>query len=190
MSDALWTEEHRSHLPKVGEQDVPETNWSIYGSIYRRHVGEIGKSRAPHNPFSRGVPGPEMLLNPAKCTFRVSIGKFLGFIVNRRGIKANLDKIKVVLDMLPKDIQRLTGRIDELSRFVSKAIEKCQPFFQVLKKVFQWDTHCKEAFTTLKTYLRSPPILISPSKGELLTLYLAVLEFSTSAALVIERNRV
>ena len=32
-SDALWIEERRSHLPKVGEQDVPETKWSIYGNI-------------------------------------------------------------------------------------------------------------------------------------------------------------
>ena len=135
-----------------------------------------------------------MKLNPAKCAFGVSTGKFLGLIVNNRGIEANLDKIKVVLDMLPpsniKDIQRLTGRITVLSRFVSKASEKCQPFFQVLKKAFQLDAHCKEAFTTLKTYLSSPPVLVSPFEGELLTLYLAVSDFSTSATLVKERDRV
>ena len=69
-----------------------------------------------------------MKLNPAKCAFGVSAGKFLGFIVNSRGIEVNLDKIKVVLDMLPpsniKDIQCLTGRIVALSRFVSKASDK------------------------------------------------------------------
>ena len=135
-----------------------------------------------------------MKLNPTKCAFGVSAGKFLGFIVNSRGIEANPDKIKVVLDMLPpsniKDIQRLTGRIAALSRFVSNANDKCHPFFQVLKKAFQWDAHYKEAFTTLKTYLSSPPVLVSPSEGELLTLYLAVSNFSTSAALVRERDRV
>ena len=118
----------------------------------------------------------------------------MGFIVNSRGIEANPNKIKAVLDMLPpsniKDIQRLTGRIAALSLFVSKANEKCQPFFQVLKKAFQWDAHCKEAFTALKTYLTSPPVIVSPSKGELLTLYLAISDFSTSAALVRERDRV
>ena len=81
-----------------------------------------------------------MKLNLAKYAFGVSIGKFLGFIVNSRGIEANPDKIKVILDMLPpsniKDIQRLTGRIAALSRFVCKASDKCQPFFQVLKKAF------------------------------------------------------
>ena len=42
-----------------------------------------------------------MKLNAAKCAFGVSVGKFLGFIVNSRGIEANPDKIKVVFDMLP-----------------------------------------------------------------------------------------
>ena len=110
-----------------------------------------------------------MKLNPAKCAFGVSTGKFLGFIVNNRGIEANPDKIKAVLDMLPpsniKDIQRLTGRIAALSRFVSKASDKCQPFFQVLKKAFQWDAYSQEAFMTLKNYLSSPPVLVSPSEG-------------------------
>ena len=52
-----------------------------------------------------------MKLNPAKCAFGVSTGKFLGFIVNNRGIEANPDKIKVVLDMPSpsgiKEVQRL-----------------------------------------------------------------------------------
>ena len=83
-----------------------------------------------------------MKLNPAKCAFGVSAGKFLGFIVNNRGIESNQDKIiKAVLDMPPpsniKEVQLLTGRIAALSRFMFKASDKCQPFFQVLKKYFQ-----------------------------------------------------
>ena len=135
-----------------------------------------------------------MKMNPAKCAFGVSVGKFLGFIVNHRGIEANPDKIKAVLDMPSpseiKEVQRLTGRIAALSRFVSRASDKCQPFFQVLKKAFQWDTKCEEAFSALKTYLSSPPILVSPVEGELLTLYLAVSDFSTSAVLVRDKERV
>ena len=117
-------------------------------------------------------------LNPTKCAIGVFAGKFLGFIVNSYGIEANLNKIKDVLDMQPpsntKEIQRLTERIATLSRFVSRSSDKCQPFFQVLKKAFHWDAHCEEAFSALKTYLSSPPILVSPFEGELLTLYLAV----------------
>ena len=75
----------------------------------------------------------KMKLNPTKCAFEVSVGKFLGFIVNSRGIEANPDKIRVVLNMRPpsntKEVQRLTGRITDLSRFVSRSSDKCQPFF-------------------------------------------------------------
>ena len=141
-----------------------------------------------------------MKLNPAKCAFGVSVGKFLGFIVNHRGIEVNPDKIKAVLDMPSpsgiKEVQRLTGRIVALSRFGSRASDKCQPFFQVLKKAFQWDAKCEEAFSALKTYLSSPPppppppILVSPIEGELLTLYLVVSDFSTSAVLVRDKDRV
>ena len=135
-----------------------------------------------------------MKLNPAKCAFGVSAEKFLGFIVNNRGIEANPDKIKVVLDIPSpssiKEVQRLTGRIAALSRFVSRASDKCQHFFQVLKKVFQWDTKCEEGFSALKAYLSSPPVLVSPTEGELLTLYIAVSDFSTSAVLVRDKDRV
>ena len=135
-----------------------------------------------------------MKLNPAKCAFGVSVGKFLGFIVNNRGIEANPEKIKAVLEMPSpsgiKEVQRLTGRIAALSRFVTRASDKCKPFFQVLKKAFQWDTKCEEAFLALKTYLSSPPppILVSSTEGELLTLYLAVSDFLTSAVLVRDKD--
>ena len=127
-----------------------------------------------------------MKLNPTKCAFRVSVGKFLGFIVNSRGIEANPDKIKVVLDIQPpsntKEIQRLTRRIVALSRLVNRSSDKCRPCFRVLKKAFHWDDQCEKAFSALKTYQSSPPVLVSPSEGELLTLYLVVSDFSTSAA--------
>ena len=157
---------------------------SIKSKLHITHLAEAFQVLRSYN----------MKLNPAKCAFGVSAGKFLGFIVNNRGIVENLDKIKVVLDMLPpsnvKDIQRLIGRIAALSSFVSRASDKCRPFFQVLKKAFQWDAHCQKAFTMQKTYLSSPPILVCPSEGELLTLYLVVSDFATSATLVRERDRV
>ena len=112
----------------------------------------------------------KMKLNPTKCAFGVSARKFLGFIVNSRGIEANSYKIKALLDMQPplntKEIQLLTGRIVAFSRFVSRSSDKCQPFFQVLKKAFHWNAHSEEALSALKTYLSSPPhppILVSPT---------------------------
>ena len=42
-----------------------------------------------------------MKLNPSKCAFGVASGKFLGFMVSHRGIEANSEKIKAILDMKP-----------------------------------------------------------------------------------------
>ena len=63
-------------------------------------------------------------------------------------------------------------------------------FLSSSEKSLSWDEKCEEAFTALKTYLSSPPILVSPVEGELLTLYLAVSDFSTSAVLVRDKERV
>ena len=73
----------------------------------------------------------QMRLNSAKCVFGVLLGKFLGFMVSQRGIEANLEKVKAILDMTSprsvKEVKKLTGRIAALNRFVSRATDKCLP---------------------------------------------------------------
>ena len=59
-----------------------------------------------------------------------------------------------------------------------------------LKKAFHLDTQCEEAFIELKAYLSSSSVLVSPSERKLLTFYLVVSDFSTSTALVRERDRI
>ena len=62
-------------------------------------------------------------MNPAKCVFEVSFGKFSGFMVSQQGIEANPEKVKAILDMTSlrsvKEVQRLMGYIAALNRFVS-----------------------------------------------------------------------
>ena len=102
-----------------------------------------------------------MKLNPAKYAFGVSAGKFLGFIVNNRGIKVNPDKIKVVLDMPSplaiKEVQRLTGRIAALIRFVLRASDKCQLFFQVLKKAYSMGYEVRRSILSIENIFELPP---------------------------------
>ena len=137
----------------------------------------------------------KMKRNPKKCTFGVASEKFLGFIVSFWGIEANLDKIKALIDIPSprkhKDVQSLTGRITALSRFVSKATDKCIPFFNVLRgsQRFEWSVEYEEAFHKLKEHLAQAPILAKPVAGEPLYLYLAVTEHAISAALVREEER-
>ncbi|KAL0329226.1 UNVERIFIED_CONTAM: hypothetical protein Sradi_4909300 [Sesamum radiatum] len=77
-------------------------------------------------------------LNPEKCVFGVQGGRFLGFMITQRGIEANPLKIKAILDMKTptnvNEMQKLTGKVTALSRFISKAAEKSLPFFKLLRK--------------------------------------------------------
>ena len=135
-----------------------------------------------------------MKLNLGKCAFGVMAEKFLGFMVSQRKIEANPDKIRAIMEMAPprnvKEVQNLNGKITTLNRFVSKATDKCLPFFCTLKKSFEWIAECQRAFEELKAYLSSPPLLSPSQPGEELYLYLAVSPAAVSAALIREEDRV
>ena len=136
----------------------------------------------------------QIRLNPDKCVFGVTGGKCLGFLVDERRIEANPDKIKPILAMkFPKsvkEVQKLTGCLAALGRFMSKSADKCSPFFKTLKQTkFEWTEDAEEAFSKLKEYLASLPKLVSPVQGEILILYVLVFEYSLSRVLVAEREK-
>ncbi|GKV40818.1 hypothetical protein SLEP1_g48419 [Rubroshorea leprosula] len=113
----------------------------------------------------------QMKLNPLKCTFAVESGKFLGYVVSKKGIEVNPEKVQAVQQMEPpktvKDVQRLTGRVAALHRFIAKL----------------------QAFDELKQYLVSAPLLSKPMEGESLYLYLGVIEEAVSSVLLREENK-
>ncbi|GKV06415.1 hypothetical protein SLEP1_g18313 [Rubroshorea leprosula] len=145
-----------------------------------------------------------MRLNPAKCIFGVESGKFLGFMVSQRGIEVNPEKIRAIAEMEPpksvKDIQRLTGRVAALHRFISKSTDKCLPFFKIMRsttqkdesgkqKKFEWSQECQVAFEELKSYFSSPPLLTKAIDGEILYLYLGISDKAISSVLVREEAK-
>jgi len=131
-----------------------------------------------------------MRLNPAKFTFGVQAGKFLGFLLTSRGIEANPDKCQAIISMRSpcsiKEVQQLTGRLAALSRFLSCADDKAFAFFASIKKKdkFEWTSDCEEAFTNVKEFLSSPPVLHRPSPGSTLSLYLSVSDNAISSVLM------
>ena len=135
----------------------------------------------------------QMRLNPSKCVFGVVSGKFLGFMVSQRGIEGNPEKVQAIINMaLPrtvKEVQKLTGRIATLNKFVSKATDKCLPFFKTLKQAFAWTDECEAAFQELKRYLSTPPLLSPSKERENLYLYLAMSASAVSAALIREEGK-
>ncbi|XP_027075861.2 uncharacterized protein [Coffea arabica] len=131
-----------------------------------------------------------MKLNPKKCVFGVTSGKFFGYLVSHRGIEANPDKVKAIQDMSPprniREIQRLNVRLAALNRFLSQSAEKALPFFKVLKKAdqFAWTEECQAAFDKLKQYLHHLPTLASPRPEEKFYLYLSAADEAVSAVLI------
>jgi hypothetical protein len=133
-------------------------------------------------------------LNPTKCVFGVPSGKLLGFIVSNRGIEANPVKISAITDMgapaTTKDVQKLTGCMADLNRFISQLGERGLPFFKLLKRQvkFQWMKEAERALQNLKHHLQSPPVLTAPFPGEDLLLYIAATIHVVSSAIVVKRG--
>ena len=83
------------------------------------------------------------------------------------------------------------GKIVALSRFISRILDRCEPFFKSIKKntLSLWGPEQEKAFMKLKQYLSSPPILSSPLPEEDLFMYLAVSEVAVSVVLFREENK-
>jgi hypothetical protein len=119
-------------------------------------------------------------LNPTKCSFGISVGQLLGFLVSARGIEANPEKIQAILTMAKPaklyEVQQLAEHIAALSRFVARLGEKVFPFYALMKKSdkkFEWTEEEDAAFTQLKKVLSTPPVLVAPKEREPLLLYIA-----------------
>ena len=94
----------------------------------------------------------QIKLNPEKCVFGVPAGKLLGFLVSERGIECNPEKIAAIERMGKprnlKDVQKFTGCLASLSRFLSRLGEKAIPPYQLMKKTdkFSWTMQADDAF--------------------------------------------
>ena len=88
-----------------------------------------------------------------------------------------------------KEVQKLTGRIVALNRFVSRVTDKCLLFFKTLKQAFAWTDEYEAAFQELKRYLSNPPLLSPSKEGENLYLYLTVSTIVVSAAPIREEDK-
>jgi hypothetical protein len=133
-------------------------------------------------------------LSPNKCVFGVPSGKLLGFIISHRGIEANPEKISSITNMKApnciKDVQKLTGCMAALNRFISEIEERGLPFFKLLKhqEKFMWTAEDDQALAHLKDFLSKPPVLTAPRKKEQLLLYVAATTHVVNTAIVVERQ--
>ncbi|XP_077229834.1 uncharacterized protein LOC143862648 [Tasmannia lanceolata] len=192
-----------------GLKNAGATYQRLVNKLFRNQIGRnmevyvddmLVKSRSASNHVSdleeafQVLREHNMKLNPTKCTFGVGAGKFLGFMVSQRGIEANPEKIKAVMELTPpstiREVQRLTGLVAALGRFISKSAERCLPFFNAIRgiKTAPWTPECQAAFEELKQYLSSPPLLSTPEPGEELILYLSAGPLAVAAVLIKEES--
>jgi hypothetical protein len=159
----------------------------VVKSVQRRdHISDLAETFA-------NLRAANLKLNPEKCVFEIHKGKVLGCLVSTKGIEANPDKIKALVEMQDpvsvKDVQKLTGRVAALNRSIPRVAESL-PFFQVLSsaKNFQWSETQKQAFQELKDYLSNMTKLCPPEPKSPLLLYVSASNSAVSAVLVQEKE--
>ncbi|GMP96894.1 hypothetical protein CsSME_00045332 [Camellia sinensis var. sinensis] len=132
----------------------------------------------------------KMRMNPLKCAFGVTAGKFLGFLVHRHGIEADEDKVKSIRAMPPphsqKELKKFLGKVSYIRRFIPALAEISAPFGSLLKgdAKFEWNQEHQKAFERIKAALTSPQTMIAPQPGVPLMLYLTSTPKSIGALLV------
>jgi hypothetical protein len=114
-------------------------------------------------------------MNPLKCAFGVSAGRFLGFIIHEKGIELDLKKVesigKVQEPTCKHEVQKLLGKINYFWRFISNLARKIDSFLPSIRlkheNEFVWGKEQKEAHERIKQYFMSPPVLRAPRIPEL-----------------------
>jgi hypothetical protein len=198
--NAIWFEECRCHRA---------TYQRCMNHVFGEHIGRmveayiddiVVKTRKASDLLSdlevtfSCLKAKSVKLNHEKCVFGVPRGMLLGFIISKRGIKANPEKIAAITNMGPikdlKGVQRVVGCLAALSRFNLRLSEKGLPLYRLLRKAerFTWTPEAEEALRNLKALLTNAPILVPPAAGEALLIYVATTTQVVSAAIIVERR--
>ena len=107
-------------------------------------------------------------LKISKCSFGHSMTKFLGFVISRKGIIPNPNKVITIMQVTsPKnvtEVQRFLGLLNYYSRWIQNWQETAAPLTELTKKQvpFKWTEECEKSFNILKTQLANPPVMKSP----------------------------
>jgi hypothetical protein len=174
--------------PQIRRNTLAYVDEIVVKSVQRRdHINDLAETFA-------NLRAANLKINPEKCVFGIHKGKVLGCLVSTKGIEANPDKIKALVAMQDpvsvKDVQKLTGRVAMLNRFIPRVVERSFSFFQVLRsaKNFQWSKTQKQAFQELKDYLSNMTKLFPREPRSPLLLYVSASNLAVSAVLVQEKE--
>jgi hypothetical protein len=132
-------------------------------------------------------------LNPKKCLFVVSEGKLLGYIVSKKGVYIDLERIKAINELNPptskKGVQSFFGKINFVRRFVPDYATIVKPINLLLKKDqrFEWTQDIQNSFNNIKHAITTTPVLISPDFDRDFIIYSFSTE-GTMASVLTQKN--
>uniref|UniRef100_A0A2N9FRF5 Uncharacterized protein n=1 Tax=Fagus sylvatica TaxID=28930 RepID=A0A2N9FRF5_FAGSY len=121
----------------------------------------------------------KLKMNPLKCAFGVSAGKFLGFLVHQHGIDVDPARASAIATMKPltthKELKSFLGKLSYIRRFIPGLAAVTSTFAPLLKKgvPFRWSTECQQAFEKVQNIMTKLPTVCAPIFGKPLRLYLA-----------------
>ena len=132
--------------PRLGKNiEIYVDDMMVKSKVVTEHLedlGDIFDVLRKHN----------LRLNASKCYFGVGSGKFLGYMVTHRGIEVNPDQIKAINNLKPprnaKEVQKFTGMIATLNRFISRSADRCRQFYLLINKWkgYEWSEDYAVAF--------------------------------------------
>ena len=132
--------------PQPGKSiEVYIDNMVVKSKVVSKHVEDLGA-------IFDILREHKLRLNASKCSFGVRSGKILGYMITYRGIEVSPDQIKAIHSLQPpqnpKEVQKLTGMIVALNRFISRSTDRCRPFYLLMNKWkgFKWSEDCALAF--------------------------------------------
>jgi hypothetical protein len=107
----------------------------------------------------------QLSLNIIKCIFSTPIGILLGHVVCKDGVKFDMAKIKIILDLKPPVNQTwiiiLLDHTGYYKKFICHYLDITFPMDELLRKdvEFKWSQECQESFNFLKKMLVEAPII-------------------------------
>ena len=159
-----------SSAPELFQRRMSTTLDSLEGVVcLMDDILIYGKTREEHD--KRVLATLERLqkrgitLNKEKCSFATDSVRFLGHIVEKEGVRADLEKVRGIRDLTePRnltELQRFLGMRNQLNKFSPLLTDTTKPIRDLLcsRNQWLWGETQQKAFVETKKLLSSTPIL-------------------------------
>ena len=171
----------------------PHIKWAMTAIFHHKMHKEIedyvddivvkSKTRGDHLTILRKVFERcqlyKLRMNPLKCAFGVTVGKFLGFLMHQRGIDVDPSKVQAMSTMKPlvtlTHLKIFLGKLSYIRPFIPVLAALTAAFTPLLKKgkPFHWNSRYQQAFLQVQQLMTKLPTVCAPILGKPLKLYLA-----------------